>query len=539
MKNCLAVLSFLSCCLAAGSVFAQSTVDPSQAAPSASTQSPQDQPATAVVAKLPQISDEPRTIDPRQFLPESLRADATVDFQSRSLEELVDWLRERGVNVVVQQSELANKGVMLADPISDRVEEAPIHFLLDRLSVLNIGWYLQDDIVCITHEEIAANRLTTRPYHLGELLDEQFDADQLIELIQETIDPASWECDEGQGRINQVGDMIFVRNTERNQRNVQALLRALREHGRQTLIAVTQANVLIREQLGKKVNVRFRDTPLTEALQILSKDAGVDIRLDKKSIRSTRVRESQPVTLQVENAPLDSVLNFMLGEIGLTWMIRDGVLWATAQSTAEQNTVTAVYDVRDLSADENEAWALSEAISEQMPDNWEQASTTSRIGFAKPGIMIAWGLESDQAEILRLLESYRTALRSSKVRKPAVPAEDEAITLYYRLHSNVATDLKAALPELVQPDSWQSRNPGAIGTILMLESRPELPAGKPEVPAVPLVIERKVLVVHQHRSVHEKISELVRNIENGNASNGGMHGGGMGGMGGGFGGGFF
>ena len=153
---------------------------------------------------------------------------------------------------------------------------------------------------------------------------------------------------------------------------------------------------------------------------------------------------------------------------------------------------------------------------------------------------MAWGLESDQAEILRLLESYRTALRSSKARKPLAPAEDEAITMYYRLHSKVAADLKAALPELVQPDSWQSRNPGATGTILMLESRPEMPTAKPEIPAVPLVIERKVLVIHQRRSVHEKISELIRNIENGSGGTGMLGGGGMGGMGGGgFGGGFF
>ncbi len=46
--------------------------------------------------------------------------------------------------------------------------------------------------------------------------------------------------------------------------------------------------------------------------------------------------------------------------------------------------------------------------------------------------------EQIHRKVLQLLETYRSALRSSKPRQRRGDGPDEVITVYYRLHANVA-----------------------------------------------------------------------------------------------------
>lgn len=166
------------------------------------------------------------------------------------------------------------------------------------------------------------------------------------------------------------------------------------------------------------------------------------------------------------------MLNYLVGELGLAWVIRDGVLWVTNQKSSQSGFLTAVYDVRDLCVDENESAGLAEAIVSQMPDLFSQDDGDAELEFAKPGTMVVWASENTHAELLDLLEKYRFALRNSKVRT-GDQESDKSRTLYYRLHANVADELFRMLPELVEPDSWAGRNTDGNGTIRKLESIPE------------------------------------------------------------------
>ncbi len=497
---------------------------------------------------LPVIADEPKTIDPVDVLPPQLATAATHDFSDSSLREVVAWLQtEHRLVVLLDKNALAEIGVTAAEPITDRLVDAPLYLLLNRLRSLGLDWYYEDDILYITSREVAEERATTLTYNVGILLDADFELDRLEEVIVSTVTPNTWEDVGGEGVVSSLGDVLFIRQSDDVHREVKALLQALDKPGRQTFLNDPMQHLRLRQKLQENVSVDFQDTPLEAAVQRLSEEASIDIRLDVPALRNARIREREPVTLKLVDRRLETVLQAIVLDLNLTWVIRDGVLWITSIDEAEAYLKTAVYDVRDLCRDVDESEALISAITSQAePSSWAEVGGEGSIQYAKPGILVIGHREQVQQKVLRLLETYRSALRTSKPRQRRGEDPDEVTTVYYRLHANVAMDLLTMLPRLVRPESWQSEErTDAPGTILIVSSAPELSQavsgstkGK-EMGQSPsqLVIERAVLIVQQTRAAHQEIAEVIVRVESGDAKSFGAPGGmgaGMGGFGGGF-----
>ncbi len=490
-----------------------------------------------VLNQLPQIADEPRAIDPSKLLPPNLAKQATQDFSDSSLREVVGWLQdEQGIMVLVDKVSLNEIGISPAEPVSDRLDNAPIYLLLNRLKSLGLGWYYDDDVLYITSVEMANNRATTLPYNVGDLIDAGYDLERLVSVITLTIEPDSWDDAGGIGALNKLGDVLFVRQADEQQRSVDALLQALRNHSRQTYLNDPPQHREIRERLQANVSVDFTDTPLESAIEQLAANAMSDIRLDRPALRDARIREREPVTLKLTDRKLKTVLEAIVLDLNLTWILRDGVLWLTTPEVAEGFLRTAVYDVRDLCRDEDESQALMEAIvSQANPESWSDLGGVGEIDSAKPGTLVVTHQEQVHQEVLLLLETYRTALRSSKIRDRG-EEENEVITVYYRLHTNIARDLSELLPSLVRMDTWNSEpNDDKPGKVFVVSSEPDFSkTGGQGEDAV--VVERSVLIIRQTRAAHKEIASIIGRVKSGDAPVGGL-GGGMGG--GGFGGGFF
>jgi hypothetical protein len=509
----------------------------------------EDGAAEAKKAKLPVIADEPKTIDPATLVPEKLAARATVDFRAGSLREVVEWLRsQQKIVVLVEESALADAGVSPSEPVSDRLDNAPVYLLLNRLRSLGLAWYVEDDILHITSKDAAEDRRVTLPYNVGDLLDADYDGECLVTLIESVVDAETWSSIGGEGTLSMLGDVLFVHQTDALQREVQGLLVAIRKHGRRTFAPDPAEHLALRQKLEEEVSVAFADTPLETAVEQLGKDAGIDMRLDLPVLREKHVRPREPVTLKLTDRKLKTVLQAMLSNLKLTWILRDGVLWIAGPEESKDFDKTAVYDVRDLCRDGDESEALEHAIvsgtgSEQWADNGGSAA----IEFAKPGTLVLRGQEETLTEVLDLLETYRTALRSSKPRQRDVVDPKEVVTRYYRLHDNVARSLETLLPNLVRPTSWQGAGGADVpGQITYAASPPDLfsaqgqlakAAGKEGVKGAAVVVARAVLIIRQTRAAHDEIAEVIRRIESGDSPVGAAMGG-MGGMGGGFGGGF-
>ncbi len=489
---------------------------------------------------LPKIADEPKAIDPSQLFSPQLVVKATQDFSDSSLREVVSWLQEeQNIVVLVDKKALNEIGVSFAEPVSDHLQEAPVYLLLNRLQSMGIGWYYDDEVLYITSAKVAQARTTTVPYNVGDLMDAGYDLDRLVAVITNTIDPDSWEVRGGIGALNSLGDVLFVRHAYEQQRGVHALLQALRKHARQTFLNDPPQHRVFRDKLNTNVSVNFSDTPLTIAIEQLAAGSESDIRLDRPALREARIREREPLTLKLANRKLGTVLQALSLNLELTWILRDGVLWITTPKVAQAFLRTAVYDVRDLCRNTDETAALIEAIvTQSKPDSWSTNGGDGEIESAKPGTLVVTHQEQVHQQVFHLLQIYRTALRASKPRNRGEEKDTDVITVYYRLHKQVAEDLADMLPRLIRPGTWQGEeNADSPGRVFVVASEPDISnlrgGGKTNADVkqatLSLVIERSVLIVRQTRSAHEEISTVIRRVKNGDTPIGGIGGGGFGG----------
>jgi len=509
-------------------------------------------PADAEVQRpeVPEIPDEPKTIDPAQFLPEQLSEPATVAFDGATLQEVVDWIRaERDYPVMLDERALNELGVLPSDPVSDRLDDEPLYLVLERLRELGVGWRVADEILTITTRQAVASQLSTEQYLVGGLLDAGYEADVLIDVIM-TATPSNWmDVDGDGGSIELLGDVLFVRQTASGQREVAALLEGLRKHGRMTFTNEPASHLVLREKLDRDVSVEFDNVPLVEAIRELSEATGSDIRLDRQALRDIGVRERQPVSLVLSDRPLGTVLTLLLADLPAAWVLQDGVLKVTTREVADDLMKTAIFDVRDLARDDAEANALIDAVQQQTEGPWQDIDGTGgEIASARPGTLVVQHNENRLGEVLNLLETYRAALRASRPRREAEEDPDEFVTKYYRMDAEMANDLLIVLPTLVRPETWKSPlHAEAQGSIHKVSSGSELRVGLDgqmvavggNVKDAALVVRYAVLIVHQSRAAHEEIAEVIRRVEQGDAIDaeefeGGFGGGGGGGFGGGY-----
>ena len=503
--------------------------------------------------KRPEISDEPKFVDPATLVPAKLAVNVTIDFDESSLREIAAWIQqEQKIPVLFDRKALSDENIALGETVTDGLKNEPLYLLLNRLRSLGLSWYVADDILHITTLAVADRRMSTESYNVSDLLDTGFKVEDLTATILSTAGGAWMEVDGAGGTIEWLGDVLFVRQTARAHQEVAGLLTALRKHGRRTLTFDPPQHARLREALDANISVDFSETPLARAIEQLSEQSGVAIRLDTAALRESGIRDREPVSLTLSDRKLQTVLHVLLSDVNLTWILRDGVMGITSIRRAGRHEITAIYDVRDLCRNQDEAYELTEAIQTQTAGPWEETDGDGgTITFARTGTMAIRHTESGLREVSALLQTYRTALLNSKPRKRDVVDPTEVITRYYRLHAGVAEGLVELLPHLVEPTTWKNaQQPDAVGTILKVVSSPELTdaqghavqsgTGEAAASAQALVVARAVLIVRQSRAVHDTIAETITRIENGDprvAED--LEGGGMGGMGGGFGGGYF
>ena len=472
------------------------------------------------------IQDEPINVDPASLMPDLLAKKATTTFENSSLREVVSWLRdEQKIAVLIDSGTLSRAGISLGEPVSDVLQDAPLYLLLNRLRALGLSWYVDDDILHITTLEAANERMSTKPYNVGDLLDKGYGSEDIVDAVSGSTGGLWQDLDGEGGATEMLGDVLFVRQTDAQHLEVRGLLTALRKHGRRTLTLDPTIHQSLRAKLDENVNADFNDTPLESAVQQLATQVKADMRLDVPALREVRIRNREPVTLKLENRSLKTVLQVLLADLELTHILRDGVLWITSVDRADSLHKTAVYDVRDLCRNDDESSALVDALLNQTAGPWlDIDGDGGSILFPQPGTMIVRQTEQGLDEILSLLQTYRTAILASKPRDRDKDARQEVSTRYYQVHSAIADDLVKHLPQLVEPDSWQNdANQKATGTILRIRSTPE----KMDT----ILVERSVLVIRQTMAVHEQISELITRVEQGDPdlSQGGFGGGGFGG----------
>jgi hypothetical protein len=108
---------------------------------------------------------------------------------------------------------------------------------------------------------------------------------------------------------------------------------------RYTLLGPNPRNWVIRDRLEKKVDLRFEKTPLEDVLKFVKSatskgpdDKGIPIYVDPLGLNEAEKTLATPISFVAKGEPLRSSLEQLLKSIGLTYVVKGGLLTVTAAS---------------------------------------------------------------------------------------------------------------------------------------------------------------------------------------------------------------
>lgn len=143
---------------------------------------------------------------------------AAIDLKGLSLDQAVEYLRKNmGVPFTVNKSALDDLNLTYETPVTASVPKGVSKRSALRMILGNLGltYVVKNESIEITSVQRAKTEVVVRYYQVGALLglgggaasgaaeglNQQQQIDRLIDLIQSTVDPDSWEKNGGPGRI--------------------------------------------------------------------------------------------------------------------------------------------------------------------------------------------------------------------------------------------------------------------------------------------------------------------------------------------------
>ena len=109
----------------------------------------------------------------------------------------------------------------------------------------------------------------------------------------------------------------------------------------------------VEAKLEKRIDVGFTETPLADVVEYISQSIEVDILLNHRSLEDVGVQADVPVTLTIRHTTVAArtVLDVVLEQFDLGYVIRDGFIYVLSAEDAAENHYIEVYNVRDLVGD--------------------------------------------------------------------------------------------------------------------------------------------------------------------------------------------
>ncbi|HUY31896.1 MAG TPA: VWA domain-containing protein [Pirellulales bacterium] len=108
------------------------------------------------------------------------------------------------------------------------------------------------------------------------------------------------------------------------------------------------AEAKITEALSNTTELDFTDQPLSDVIEYLKDKHQIEVQFDNKAMTDAGVGSDTAVTRTIKGVTLRSALRLLLGDLDLTYVIKDEVLMVTTKTEAENILTTKVYPVADL-----------------------------------------------------------------------------------------------------------------------------------------------------------------------------------------------
>ena len=120
------------------------------------------------------------------------------------------------------------------------------------------------------------------------------------------------------------------------------------QEGAAAVEGVFSAEGRIRRALEEKTSLTFEQTPLREVVEQLRARTKSNVLIDRKALDEVGLADDHPITGDLREISLRSMLNLVLRDADLAWIVRDGALVITTPEEAEAKLTTTVYNVKDL-----------------------------------------------------------------------------------------------------------------------------------------------------------------------------------------------
>jgi type II secretory pathway component GspD/PulD (secretin) len=120
-----------------------------------------------------------------------------------------------------------------------------------------------------------------------------------------------------------------------------------REHqqGRQR---IAEAEKTLLRHLDSPVSVNFENATLKQVIDDIREFHGINIVPDLPALHEAGVSLESPVSIKLDKEPLRTVLNLVLGQVKLAWVIKDEVVNITTEECARGKLTTVASPVADL-----------------------------------------------------------------------------------------------------------------------------------------------------------------------------------------------
>lgn len=371
--------------------------------------SPADREFVETAAKTPSppaVKEEGKPLSAAEWLARPV----TFHFDKTPLKDAIASLNAQ---CLLDTRALEEAGIAADTPITGKAQAGPaLESLNAALKPLNIMADLQHHVLLVSTPERHSSLLVPRFYRLKQA----GNLDALIQQITAQVEPNSWDDVGGPGSLSSLQGTVFVVaqtpmiHREIEKKFARQLLPVSAPADKVPLLAPTAGvNPLakLREALCRPASVAVIETPLQDLVATLAKTNKVKIALDEKALEQAAIHPQTPLSIQLGDIPLESLLALTLHNLGLAWTIDGDQLLITTFQGASSRLITINYDVRDVTRGDFDT-LIDGITSTVAPSSWQDVGGPGKIAVVNGNLAIM-----QTAQTHRILETWLADLRQA------------------------------------------------------------------------------------------------------------------------------
>ncbi len=181
----------------------------------------------------------------------------------------------------------------------------------------------------------------------------------------------------------------------------------------------------IEAALDVPTSLAFRETPLTDVAQIITRQHHINVQIDRRALDDVGLGTDTPVTFEGHSLTLRSALKMILRELDLTYQVKNESVVITTPEEAENELTTVIYPVSDLVRyrdSEGQPWSdydtlIDTITSTVAPDTWDEvggAGSIEGMPYQDTDVLVLSQTQEEQRHVASLLQTLRSVARADE-----------------------------------------------------------------------------------------------------------------------------